>query len=138
MGYLYAHTQPSKPREYAQGTKIMETSKNTQVQKFLDDIKALSDWKFQALQKAREIVFDVYPSVDERIMYGGIMFSLDDDFGGIFVNKKHLSFEFSNGITFNDPDKYLEGSGKHRRHLKLKGISDIGDKQVSFFVQQAR
>ncbi|MCF6292508.1 MAG: DUF1801 domain-containing protein [Robiginitomaculum sp.] len=119
-------------------TEMVKKSKRQQVQTFLDDIESLGGWKFLTLQKAREIVFNTYPDVDERIMYGGIMFSVSDDFGGIFVNKKHLSFEFSNGFEFNDPNKNLEGSGKHRRHLKLKEISDIKNKQLAFFVQQAR
>ena len=70
-------------------------------------------------------------------MYGGIMFSLGDDFGGLFVYKKHVSFEFGNGIKFNDPQKQLEGSGKLRRHVKLASLADIKDKQVEFFVKQA-
>jgi hypothetical protein len=117
---------------------MVKKSKNQQVQNFLDDIESLGGWKFLTLKKAREIVFNTYPDVDERIMYGGIMFSVRDDFGGIFVNKKHLSFEFSNGVKFNDPNKHLEGSGKYRRHLKLKEISSIDNKQLAFFIQQAR
>lgn len=119
-------------------TQMVKKSKNPQVQNFLDDIESLGGWKFLTLQKAREIVLNTYPNVDERIMYGGIMFSVSDDFGGVFVNKKHISFEFGNGITFSDPNKYLEGSGKYRRHLKLMEISDIENKQLAFFVRQAR
>lgn len=38
-------------------------------------------------------------------MYGGIMFSPGDDFGGLFVYKNHVSFEFGNGAKFVAPHK---------------------------------
>ena len=114
----------------------MKKSKDERVQKFLEDIFSLDQEKFQILQTLRKIVFGVYPKVKERMMYGGIMFSLDDDFGGIFPSKKHISFEFSEGFKMKDPKKLLEGTGKFRRHLKITSIADIEDKEVNFFVRQ--
>lgn len=115
----------------------MEKSKNEKVQKHLEEIMMFNDEQFNILQKLREIVFKVYPKTNERIMYGGIMFSLNNDFSGIFVRKNHISFEFINGVIMNDPDKLLEGNGKFRRHLKIRSLSDIYDKNVSFFVKQS-
>ena len=115
----------------------MEKSENEQVQRHLEEIMMFNDEQFNILQKLREIVFKIYPKTNERIMYGGIMFSLDDDFGGIFVRKNHISFEFGNGFTMNDPDKLLEGKGKLRRHLKIRSLSDIDNNNVIFFVKQS-
>ena len=115
----------------------MEKSENEQVQRHLEEIMMFNDEQFNILQKLREIVFKVYPKTNERIMYSGIMFSLDGDFGGIFVRKNHISFEFVNGFTMNDPDKLLEGKGKFRRHLKIRSLSDIDNKNVVFFVKQS-
>ena len=115
----------------------MKKSKNEQVQKFLDEIMKIDEEKFLILQTLREIVFSIYPKTSERLMYGGIMFSLEDDFGGLFVRKNHVSFEFGSGIHMNDPFKMLEGSGKFRRHLKIRSLSDIEDKKVDFFVKQS-
>jgi len=115
----------------------MQKSKNEQVEKYLEEIMMVNEEQFNILQELREIVFTVYPKTNERIIYGGIMFFLDDDFGGIFVRKNHISFEFGNGFTMNDPDKLLEGKGKFRRHLKIRSLSDIDDKKVSFFVKQS-
>ena len=112
-------------------------SKNEQVQKFLEEIMMFDDEKFSILQELRKIVFKNHKKTEERMMYGGIMFSLEDDFGGIFVRKNHVSFEFINGFTMNDQKKLLEGTGKIRRHLKIKSLSDIKDKKVNFFVKQA-
>lgn len=115
----------------------MTKSKNEQVQKFLDEIEMVDDEKFNILQELRKIVFKVHKKVEERIMYGGIMFSLENDFGGIFASKNHVSFEFSNGYTMKDPKKLLEGTGKFRRHLKITSLEDIKEKDVIFFVKQA-
>ena len=114
----------------------MKKSKNEQVQKLLEEIMIFDSEKFEILQNLRKIVFSNYPKTNERIMYGGIMFSLEDDFGGLFVRKKHVSFEFGSGAFMNDPHKMLEGTGKFRRHLKIRSLADIEDKKVDFFVKQ--
>ena len=115
----------------------MKKSKDEKVQKFLDDIEEFDTEKSRILQHLRKIVFNQYPEVSERMMYGGIMFSLGEDFGGIFVRKKHISFEFSEGAIFKDPNNALEGTGEFRRHLKIKSLEDIEYKNVDFFVRQA-
>ena len=117
--------------------KTMKKSKDERVLKFLEEIMLFNDEQFNILQKLRKIVFNIYPKTDERMMYGGIMFSLKEDFGGVFVRKNHISFEFGKGFTMNDPDKLLEGTGKFRRHLKIKSLSDVRDKNVEYFVRQA-
>ncbi|MCH7962778.1 MAG: DUF1801 domain-containing protein [Bacteroidetes bacterium] len=116
----------------------MKKSKNEKVQKFLDEIIMIDGEKFITLNAMREIVFSTYPKTDERIMYGGIMFSLNnEDFGGLFVRKNHISLEFSKGFIMKDPNELLEGSGKFRRHLKIKSKEDVRNKDVDFFIKQA-
>ena len=115
----------------------MDKSKNEQVQKFLEDISMIDPEKFKILEKLRRIVFSNYPKTNERIMYGGIMFSLKADFGGLFVRKNHISFEFGFGVYMDDLHNILEGTGKLRRHIKIRSFADIDDKKVDFFVKQA-
>ena len=114
----------------------MKKAKNSDVQKWLDELKAFDADKYKTVTDAREIVFAAHENVSERIMYGGIMFTLDIDFGGLFVSKNHVSFEFSEGVNFKDPKKLLAGTGKSRRHLKLKTSADVTEKEVAFFVRQ--
>jgi len=114
----------------------MDKSKNDKVQKFLEDIMMIDPEKFEILQKLCEVVFSNYPETEERMMYGGIMFSLETDFGGLFVRKNHISFEFGFGVYMDDPHNILEGSGKLRRHLKIRSLADIEDKKVDFFIKQ--
>ena len=115
----------------------MRKSKDLKTQNFIDNIKVIDHAKYQILIKLREIVFEHYPEVEEKIMYGGIIFSFKEDFGGVFFYQHHVSFEFSLGYKFEDAQKLLEGKGKYRRHLKLKTIEDIETKKVDCFVKQS-
>jgi len=115
----------------------MRKSNDIKTQNFIDNIKVIDPVKYQILIKLREIVFDHYPMVREKIMYGGIIFSFKEDFGGVFVYQKHVSIEFSHGYKFEVPENVLEGKGKYRRHLKLKSIEDIETKKVGSFIKQA-
>ena len=114
----------------------MDKSNNEKVQKFLEDISMIDPEKFEILLKLRKVVFSNYPKTNERMMYGGIMFSLETDFGGLFVRKNHISFEFVFGVYMDDSHNILEGTGKLRRHLKIRSLADIEDKKVNFFVKQ--
>lgn len=115
----------------------MIKSNDPRVQQFLEDAQVTDPDKYAILQAARAAVFADAPDTAERFIYGGIMFSLKEDFGGVFVSKSHVSFEFGQGYLFNDPDKLLEGGGKFRRHIKLRDVTDIKAKTVGYFVAQA-
>ena len=112
-------------------------SKNEDVQKFIEETLEFGGEKGKLLRKMRDLIFKNFPEVNEKFMYGGIMFYIDNPFCGLFVYKKHISLEFSNGAEFTDPDKLLEGNGKFRRHLKVSSPEDIEAKKVSYYVKQA-
>ena len=65
-----------------------------------------------------------------------LYFLLRSAFGGLFVRENHVSFEFVSGVYMNDQHNILEGTGKFRRHLKIRSLADIEDKKVDFFVKQ--
>ena len=116
----------------------MRKPKNESVQNFLDETLLIDSKKYNSLIEMRDIVFNIYPETNERIMYGGIMFSLNsEDFGGLFLRKNHISFEFAKGFIMKDPNGFLEGSGKFRRHIKIRTKEAIKNKKVAFFVKQA-
>ena len=66
----------------------MKNSTNERGQKFLEYFEVFDNSKFIILQVLRKVTFEVFRNVKERIMYGGITFSLEKDFGGIFPSKK--------------------------------------------------
>ena len=88
----------------------MKKSNDNKVNELLDDIEMIDPEKYELLIELREIVFRHHPETEERVMYGGIMFSFEEDFGGLFVRKKHISFEFVFGVHMKDPDGVLEGT----------------------------
>ncbi|HIQ38153.1 MAG TPA: DUF1801 domain-containing protein [Desulfocapsa sulfexigens] len=114
----------------------MKKSQDKKVQGLINDIEMYDSDKYQLLMNLRDLAFHHHPKTQERVMYGGIMFSLVNDYGGIFVRKNHISFEFTSGNEFQDPEKLLEGKGKFRRHLKLRSLEDIENKKVSYYIQQ--
>ena len=103
---------------------------------FLDSIKILDVEKHTLLEKLRQLIFETYPTMIERMQYGGILFSLNDDVAGLFAYTHHISLEFGHGATFNDPNNLLEGKGKYRRHLKFTSMEEIEKKQAIFYISQ--
>lgn len=115
-----------------------KASKNIEVQDFLEEVMMVDDEKFSILEELRKVVFTHFKETNERIMYGGIMFSNErnEDLGGIFAYKNHVSFEFTQGFKLKDPDNILEGTGKKRRHIKIKQLKDIEEKRVASFIKE--
>ncbi len=114
----------------------MKSSAST-VDEILLEVQVANPQQHDIMQALRTEVKTLLPDAQERVMYGGIMFSGAADWGGIFASKNHVSFEFSQGFSFDDPNNLLEGGGKFRRHLKLQSLDDIKTKNVAFFVAQA-
>jgi len=113
-------------------------SDNEKVDNFLRDTQALSSGSFEIIMAIRQLFLDASPDLGEDIKYGGLVFLQSATLiGGIFLYKNHLSIEFSNGAQFDDPEKMLDGKGKLRRHLKIFSLSDIENKKVNRFVEQA-
>lgn len=88
-----------------------------------------------------ELVGEIAPDVRLVPKYGGHVMCTDPNsdktfVGGIFTYKDHVSLEFSNGASLNDPNAILEGKGKNRRHLKLQSASDIAAKDAQSFLTQ--
>ena len=108
---------------------------NDQIDNFLEEIREQDFDKYEILTRLRDIVIEMYPSVSEIFKYGGIMFSLNDDFGGLFVSKNYVSFEFTYGYKLTSELK-LEGNGKYRRHLKIKTLDDTLDEGIKILLGQ--
>jgi hypothetical protein len=96
----------------------------------------------QIVNFVREIVANVVPDANEKAMYGGIVFELEyltpkRLFCGAFVRKEYVTIEFDRGAELNDPKGFLEGSGKYRRHLKIRSIADVKTKKLKDFISQS-
>lgn len=107
------------------------------VEALLDDIRLLGDEQYALVMSVRTLVKAVIPSVSEEVKYGGILFSADVPFCGVFAYKQHVTLELSNGASIIDPYGHLEGAGKGRRHIKLHAVQQIQEKNVAQYLPLA-
>lgn len=107
------------------------------IQNLLNDIRLLEGEQYSLVQRVRELVKKSVPGASENVKYGGILFSVDEHFCGVFAYKKHVSVEFSCGALINDTPGHLEGNGKGRRHVKLYSLEDIEAKEVARYIPLA-
>ncbi|VAW97424.1 hypothetical protein MNBD_GAMMA21-2512 [hydrothermal vent metagenome] len=113
-------------------------SSNEKVNEFLADIKSTLPDSAEIVEKIRTFFIKENYKTQEDIKYGGIVFNVSGKLiGGIYLYKEHISIEFSNGANFSDPNGFLEGKGKLRRHLKITKNNDIKSKNISAYIKQA-
>ncbi|MBV7331416.1 DUF1801 domain-containing protein [Chloroflexi bacterium TSY] len=111
---------------------------DNQIERFIEDLEFYSSEQAHIVKEVRQIYGELEPQIGEKFIYGGIGFFLNDQhIGGVYGNKKHVSVVFSRGNELSDPEGFLEGSGKYRRHIKAFAKSDVVAKNVRFFVEQA-
>lgn len=110
---------------------------DTSVQQHLSDLGRANPEYHELVMRVREIVLAVAPDVSESVMYGGLMFAAPVQFCGVFAYSGHVSLEFSRGFELKDQFSSLEGRGKLRRHIKLRGVGDIDSKHVRDYIAQA-
>lgn len=113
------------------------SSKQTSVDNFFLDLGLIDPEKQKIALALRQEIRKLAKTAEERMMYGGVLYYLDDAFCGIFSYKAHVSLEFGDGHKMHDTEGHLEGSGKFRRHLKFKQFDDVKAKQPAIYIKQA-
>jgi hypothetical protein len=107
------------------------------VEALLIDIQMLGQEQVAITEAVRNLVKKSFKPFAEEVKYGGILFSSDVPFCGVFTYKEHVSVEFGQGAKIVDPFGHLEGAGKGRRHLKLRSIADIKEKKLAHYLPLA-
>lgn len=120
----------ANPALNSSSTTSLNTMPDDRISKLLEDIRLLDPKRFELVQTLREHILALNCSITEEVKYGGILFSSDKPFCGIFSYAKHVSLEFGYGASLQDKFKVLEGDGKLRRHIKLSSLEDILVKHV--------
>lgn len=90
------------------------------------------------MERLRKFVKREAPDLDERVKWGGICWvgrgvvcyghPLDD----------RVDFGFFKGVMLKDPKKILEGEGKFLRHVKVRRLADIRERELAGLLKQAR
>ena len=111
---------------------------NIEIEKLLQDFELINPPLVLIMRSLRKMVRKIAPDSEEKIMYGGIIYSIPERmFCGLFLRKNHISVEFDLGYLLNDDDNYLEGKGKYRRHLKIHNKEEITRKKVEKFIKES-
>ncbi len=105
---------------------------------FIKDTFFVDEEKGEILISLRKMALESEPDAKEEIKYGGLVFVVDGKLiCGIFIRKNHISVEFSFGAMMPDPDNFLEGTGKLRRHIKILQQEDIKNKKVKSYILES-
>lgn len=107
------------------------------IQALLEDIRLLSEENYQVVEAVRARVRKTFNAATEEVKYGGILFTADVQFCGVFAYKEHVSVEFGSGAKIKDTLGHLEGSGRGRRHVKLRSVADIQSKSLAEYLPLA-
>jgi hypothetical protein len=107
------------------------------VQALVEDIRLMSEGNYEIVEAVRVLVQKTFKASSEEVKYGGILFTSGVQFCGVFAYKEHVSVEFGSGASITDAFGHLEGSGKGRRHLKLKSVADIKNKKLAQYLPLA-
>jgi hypothetical protein len=107
------------------------------VEALLEDIRLTSEDLYETVQAVRRLVKKLAKPLSEEVKYGGILFSSDVQFGGVFAYKEHVTVEFGRGAAIADTLGQLEGTGKLRRHIKLSSPADIQTKHLAEYIPLA-
>ncbi len=116
----------------------MDDNRNkAKVETHLAHLECAAPGNYGIVQTIRQIIRDIFPGIHEKVMYGGVVFFLNEDMvAGVFSRTHHVSLEFGHGHMMEDPGEWLEGKGKYRRHLKIGAPEDIESKEVASYVRQ--
>lgn len=107
------------------------------VQALLHDLRLGSPQWLALVEALRERVLSTCPTASETVKYGGILFSQAQPFCGIYTYREHVTLEFSQGYRLHDPQRWLEGGGKLRRHRKVRTLDEAQDPRLADFLAQA-
>ncbi len=107
------------------------------VGELLGDLRLVDEDRYTLMWLLRRLIFSVDQGISEEVKYGGLLYSYNEPFCGIFSYIGHVSMEFSKGAALSDKHHILEGSGKFRRHIKIRGADEIPSKYIREYVIQA-
>ncbi|THU05375.1 DUF1801 domain-containing protein [Lampropedia puyangensis] len=100
----------------------------------LEDIRVLGENQHQLVQTVRMHLCHLFPAIKEEVKYGGIVFSQDGPFCGVYAYTQHVSVELSQGAKIRDAWGFLQGSGQFRRHLKLRCMADVAQQHLDDYL----
>ena len=100
------------------------------IQSFSPDIKKIA-------RQTRQLIYDILPNVVEVVWvkqkntgFGTGVKKKIEHFCWIMPATNHVNLGFNYGAELPDPKSLLEGTGKLFRHIKIKSIEQLSDKDL--------
>lgn len=97
---------------------------------FSDDIKHIA-------REVRKLIYKIYPDVVEVVWvqqkntgFGTGAKKKTEHFCWVMPATKHVNLGFNYGAELPDPKNLLEGTGKLFRHIKIKSVGQLKDKNL--------
>jgi hypothetical protein len=87
--------------------------------------------------RLRAFVKQRAPELDERVKWGGLCWIGRGVVCYAHAVADRVDFGFFKGAQLKDPDKILEGSGKFLRHVKVRKLSDLRERELAGMLKQA-
>lgn len=75
----------SRARSVTLGTSLKDSPMAKSVQDLIDDIRLLGEVQFDIVQAVRALINKQFACVAEEVKYGGILFTADVQFCGVFA-----------------------------------------------------
>ncbi|MFC1994175.1 DUF1801 domain-containing protein [Chloroflexota bacterium] len=95
------------------------------VEKYIEKQQPLQK---EIIEKVRRLILKTLPSCDERIAWGVVAFAEGKFYIAALKEKVHVGFAI-NGLS-KEEISLFEGSGKTMRHIKIRSLADIDEKQL--------
>lgn len=83
---------------------------------------------------AYELLYDSYNAVSAAYSYSE---HLRDAFCHVAIYTQHVNLGFNQGTDLEDPNGFLQGSGKKIRHLRIESTEDLEQPHVRDFIRKA-
>lgn len=116
------------------GAKMHTLKESEKIQNFIEELERFMPEKAKIVLALRDMILNVKPGIAEGFMYGGLVYKTDYLVWGIFSAKNHITIEFVKGHVLEDPFSVLQGTGKERRHIKIKTFDEIENKRVLHYI----
>ena len=100
-------------------------------------ISELAPAKREIAEALRTIILNAHAELQESVKWGNPTYEKKGRVCYIADMGGYVNFGFFKGAHLTDPTGRIEGTGKHMRHIKVKGLDDILPERFSSWVREA-
>ncbi|WP_052467162.1 DUF1801 domain-containing protein [Psychroserpens damuponensis] len=99
-------------------------------------IENSDDKNKEVLNKLRNLIFSLVPSVNEQFKWSRPVYAISKDFCYLKTTKKAVTLGFFEFDKIKTNSHLIEGTGKSMRHIKIKNAEEIEKFEISKMVNE--